>query len=350
MTHGSGTPSRTLRLALASDIHYAGPLEQARGEDADLTNIPNRLQRWILRCWRHWVWMRHPLANNPLLETFLQQARHHNCLGAVINGDYAADTASLGLSDEGTFQSARLCVDRLRAAFAPHLRLVLGDHELGKLSFLGHYGGLRLRSWHRAHADLGLEPFWIWDLGRYRLVGVTSTLLALPDFSKDMLPEERPAWERLRQEHLHLVIKAFEASPADHRLILFCHDPTALPYLARLPTVRDKLSCLELTVIGHLHSPLILWKSRILAGMPRLRRCGVSVERMTSALRQARIWRQFHVRLCPSLAGMQIEPGGGWVLLELDPTGQTPLQWTVHRLRRPRSPDTGTAPGRATEH
>jgi hypothetical protein len=325
-----------VRLALASDLHYAGPLEQARGEDSDLRRIPNPFQRAVLRCWRHRFWMRHPLGNNALLDRFLEQAVQAGCTHAIVNGDYAADTASLGLSDEGTWESACLCVQRLREVFADRLSLVIGDHELGKLSFFGHYGGLRLASWERATNGLGLAPVWTWDLGVYRLIAVTSTLVALPMFSRDMLPEERPLWERLRHVHLQEIAAALEPLAPERRWILFCHDPTALPFLADLPAVQGRLDQVALTVIGHLHSPLILWKSRLLSGMPRLRRLGISVERMSGALQQAAVWRRFHVRLCPSLAGIQIERGGGWVELELCPAGNGPLVWRVHKLRRER--------------
>ncbi|MCX7867027.1 MAG: metallophosphoesterase [Limisphaera sp.] len=328
-----GTAGR-VRLALASDIHYAGPREQARGEDADLLQIPNPIQRAALRCWRHRFWMRHPLGNNALLDRFLEQAEQAECTHAIVNGDYAADTASLGLSDEGTWESACLCVHRLRKVFGDRLRLVIGDHELGKLSFFGHYGGLRLASWERATKGLGLAPVWVWDLGVYRLIAVTSTLVALPMFRRDMLPEERPLWEHLRRVHLEELAAALQPLAPHRRWILFCHDPTALPFLAELPAVRQHLDQVALTVIGHLHSPLILWKSWLLAGMPRVRRLGVSVERMSGALRQAAVWKQFRVRLCPSLAGIQLERGGGWVELELSPAGDRPFGWRVHKLRR----------------
>lgn len=328
-----------VRLALASDIHFAGPIEQARGEDTDLRRIPNRLQRAALRAWRHWFWMRHPLGNNALLDLFLAQARAAGCDRAVVNGDYAADTASLGLSDPGTYESARLCLGKLRAAFPRRLHLVLGDHELGKLSFFGHYGGLRWESWQRATNQLGLHSFWTSDLGVYRLIAVTSTLVALPLFASDMLPEERPLWEETRAVHLGLITQAFETTASTRRILLFCHDPSALPFLESLPAVRQRLDRIELTVIGHLHSEWILWKSRLLAGMPRLPWFGTSIERMSSALRRARTWQRFHVRLCPSLAGIQIERGGGWVLLELDPTGRKPLLWQLNRLCRSRPAD-----------
>lgn len=324
----------TVRLALASDIHYAGPLEQARGEDSDLARIPNPLQRAVLRCWRHRFWMRHPLGNNALLDRFLEQAVRAGCTHAIVNGDYAADTASLGLSDEGSWESARLCVRRLREVFGERLHLVIGDHELGKLSFFGHYGGLRLASWERATKGLGLAPVWVRDLGVYRLIAVTSTLVALPMFDRDILPEERAGWEALRREHLDQITAVYAALPPGRPWILFCHDPTALPFLAALPALQERLDQAALTVIGHLHSPLILWKSRLLSGMPRLRRFGVSVDRMSGALRQAAAWRRFRVRLCPSLAGIQLERGGGWVELELSPAGDKPLIWRVHKLHR----------------
>jgi hypothetical protein len=330
-----------LRLALASDIHFAGPIEQARGEDTDLLRIPNPIQRTALRCWRHFFWMRHPLGNNSLLPTFLHQAQDHGCTHAVINGDYAADTASLGLSDPGTFESASLCLDLLHQAFPNRLRLVLGDHELGKLSFFGHYGGLRLESWHRATRDLQIQPLWTWNIGAYRLIAVTSTLVALPLFARDILPAEQADWEMLRAEHLNAISRAFEQTDARQRILLFCHDPSALPFLETLPAVRQRLLQLELTVIGHLHSEWILWKSRVLAGMPRIPWLGSSIERMSAALRNARTWQRFRVRLCPSLAGIQIERGGGWVLLELDPSGSTPCRWNRHRLQRPKTQHPG---------
>lgn len=326
-------PSPTpITVAIFSDPHFASPGEEVRGEEYEFRAITNPLKRWAFRAYRHGFWMRHPLRNNHLVDQFLRQAGNHQY--AVGNGDYAADTAFLGLSDAATFESTRLCLTKLRDRFGDNLRVNFGDHELGKLSFFGTYGGLRLASWHRAHRDLGLQAFWRWDFGRYVLFGVASSLVALPAFDPDMLPEERAEWQRLRAEHLSCIREAFAGLGPDRKVVLFCHDPTALPFLAREEIVQAHLPQVELTVIGHLHSRLLLWKSRLLAGMPRISFLGSSIARMSGALREGRAWRPFRVRLCPALAGIQVERGGGWCSLGLDPSGWSPLKFRTHRLRR----------------
>src|SRR5439155_1249096 len=115
-----------------------------------------------------------------------------------------------------------------------------------------------------------LEPFWRVQAGRYVLMGITSSVVALPVFEPDTLSDERPEWHRLRADHLHQISTAFADLLSDQRVILFCHDPSALPFLAREENIRQRLSQIEATIIGHLHSRLILWKSRLLAGMPHV--------------------------------------------------------------------------------
>ena len=61
---------------------------------------------------------------------------------------------------------------------------------------------MRLESWRRARQDLGLAPFWRVEMGCYVLIGVVSSLIALPVFEPDTLREEWPEWNRLRAEHL----------------------------------------------------------------------------------------------------------------------------------------------------
>ncbi|HOB31379.1 MAG TPA: hypothetical protein PKH32_00690, partial [Verrucomicrobiota bacterium] len=168
----------------------------------------------------------------------------------------------------------------------------------------------------------------------YVLIGVTSSLLALEAFQTEILPEERAAWERLREEHLLQVRHAFAALAPGARIVLFCHDPTALPFLLRVEEVRARLDQVELTVIGHLHSPLIFWESRVLAGMPPIGFLGPAVKRMTSALREARCWKSFRTRLCPSLAGIELLKDGGFLMLRMDPEARMPLAVERHRIPR----------------
>jgi hypothetical protein len=222
----------------------------------------------------------------------------------------------------------------LRGRFGAGLRATIGDHELGKLSFFGGRGGMRLGSYHRVRRELALEPFWRLELGRYVLIGVASPLIALPVYEPETLPEERPEWERLRREHLAEVRDAFAALRSGQRVLLFCHDPTALPFLWREEAVRARLSQLEQTLIGHLHSSLVFWKSRLLAGMPAIRFLGNSARRLTTSLREARFWKFFRVRLCPALAGIELLDDGGFLVLELDSDADKPVQF--HRRPLPR--------------
>jgi hypothetical protein len=323
------------RIAIVSDIHYAGPREQAHGPDFELAHAAPSLARSLVRFYRHHFWMRNALAHNAELDRFLEHAGDAELV--VANGDYTCDVAGLGVSDDEALESVRLCLGRLRQACGERLHAILGDHELGKLSLLGDHGGLRLASWRRATEDCGLRPFWRVEMGNHVLLGVTSTLVALPVFRRDALAAEWPGWEELREAHLAEIRAAFAGLSARQRVVLFCHDPTALPFLWREPAVRARGKQIARTIIGHLHTRLLLWKSRLLAGMPPVQRLGVSVQRMTTALNEARHWRPFKVRLCPSLAGIELFKRGGYLTLDLDESGTGPVRVKVHPLRRPLS-------------
>ncbi len=323
---------RTFHLAILSDAHYAGPAEQARGDDYEHRGIANPLVRHAYHAYRHFVWMRHPLRQNGQLDRFLGEIGEVDYV--IANGDYSASTAHLGLSDDAAFESAAECIGKLRAKFGARLHLGFGDHELGKVSLGGERGGLRLAGWRRATDELGIRPFWQLDLGRCVLMGVVSTLIALPLYTADMLPEERPAWEKLRAQHLEEIRAAFAALAPDRRVLLFCHDPTALPFLAREAVVRARLPQVEQTIIGHLHSNFYLWQSKLLAGMPVIKFLGHAVERMSRALNEARNWRPFHVRLCPSLAGIQLLNDGGYFTVTMDAEANPPARFHFHPLKR----------------
>jgi hypothetical protein len=320
------------RIAIVSDIHYAGPGEKARGSHYEFDGVPLSLGRTLAQLHRHFLWLRNPLAHNELLDDFIGSVNQPDLV--IANGDYSCDSAAIGLSDDAACESAQLCLGRLRNAFGPRLHAVMGDHELGKVSLLGDRGGLRLRSYERATRDCGLRRFWRHDLGHCVLLGVTSTLIALPAFGPDVLPEERAGWAELRAAHLAEIRAAFHGLKPDQRVILFCHDPTALPFLWDEPEVRERAGQIAQTIIGHLHTRLVFWQSRLLAGIPPMDHFGVALHRMTKALNQAKGWEPFRVELCPSLAGSELLKDGGFLTLDMEETAQLPPRMRFHPLRR----------------
>jgi len=314
-----------------SDVHYASDAEkQRRGHEARV--IPSRILRIAATGYRRFLWLRDPFAHNHLLDRFIQAAGDADWV--IANGDYSCDTAFVGVSDDAALASARLCLDKLRGAFNGRFQAVIGDHELGKMSLFGGQGGPRLASWQRALDSLELAPLWRLDLDQWVLVGVASSLVALPVFDPELLPEERATWHRLREHHIGAIRDLFRGLDPQQRVVLFCHDPTALPFLWREGVVRTRLGQVALTVIGHLHTRLIYWQSRLLAGMPRIAFLGNTVRRLSEALQQARCWRPFHVRLCPSLAGCELLKDGGFAFLSIDPDSTEPPSFRIRRIRR----------------
>jgi hypothetical protein len=322
---------KTHRLLVLSDIHYSSPGEWERGHPENAV-IRNPLLRISARMFRHFIWLRDPHAHNCLLDAFLTEAGEADVVVAV--GDYSIDSAFVGVSDDAACASARGCLDKLRGRFGSRFLAVPGDHELGKMSLFGGAGGPRLASWERMQGELGLRPFWQHDLDAHRLVGVTSTLVALPIYEPEVLPEEWPAWQALREEHLKEIRQAFDTLEPGRRILLFCHDPTALPFLWREEAIRRRAAQIDLTMIGHLHSNLIFWKSGILAGMPAIKFMGNSIRRMSRALNRATDWRPFKPVLCPALAGIEMLKDGGYYELELDPSAQTGPRLRLMPLKR----------------
>jgi hypothetical protein len=321
-----------ISLAILSDVHYASAAEQARGNDYECRGLDNPFLRLFLRNYRRFIWLRYPLRQNHLLDRFIEAAGKPDLV--VANGDYCCDTLYLGVSDDAALQSARECLQKLRNRFSPNFFASFGDHELGKLSFVGGRGGMKRKSWHRARQDLGLQPFWRTDVGNYVLLGVTSSLIALPVYEPDTLPDERDEWRQDRQEHLDQIRQAFSGLRAEQRVLLFCHDPTALPFLWRDETVRNRLGQVEHTIIGHLHSNLIFRKARMLSGVPPIRFLGHTAKRMTTALSEARHWRPFRVRLCPALSGIELLHDGGFLTANLDPEARQPAEFQFHPIKR----------------
>ncbi|MBM3831923.1 MAG: hypothetical protein FJ403_01355 [Verrucomicrobia bacterium] len=316
-------------ILILSDIHYASKAEKQRGwREADF--IDNPLLRFGVKAYRHLIWRKDPFAHNYLLDRFLERTGGADYV--LANGDYSCDTAFIGLSDDASYESARECVTKLRQKAGAKLHLTIGDHELGKTSLFGGQGGMRLASWWRTRQQLGLSDFWTLEVGWYVLVGVTSSLLALPVYAPETLAEEREEWRQLRSGHIDQLDKTFAHLKPKQKVVLFCHDPTALPFLLRIQNVSSRVDRIQATVIGHLHSEFFMLNSRILSGMPTVHFLGTSIRRMSAALREARCWKQFHVRLCPALAGIQLLKDGGYLTLELDRDAAQPPQICRHRL------------------
>lgn len=324
--------SRRFHIAVLSDVHYAGPREQSVGDDYEIRTLPNPWLRFVLGLYRERVWLRYPLRQNGQLDRFLAAVPPVDY--AFANGDYSCNTSAFGLSDDAAMESAQACIGKLRSRFGDRLRVNFGDHELGKLRLLGTRGGLRWRSWERATTELGLQPFWRLNLGNYALFNCVSTLVALPTFERDMLPAERDAWFKLREQHLAEVRAAFASLRPDQRVLFFCHDPTALPFLAQEEVIRSKLPQIEHTIIGHLHSNLYLRLSQLLSGMPVIRFSSHSIQRMSAAVNQARHWKPFRVKLCPSLAGIELLNDGGFFTVELESEAKQPARFQFHPLLR----------------
>ncbi len=322
--------SPTFRLAVISDVHYAGPAEQARLPRA-LEPIKSGALRWLTRQYRYWIWLRDPGAHNHLLERFIEASSLADFI--VANGDFSCDSAYIGVADEACFESASLCLAKLRARRSNDFAATLGDHEIGKMMLAAKAGGLRLASFHRAVHELQIEPFWRRTFGQYVLLGIASSLAAFPVYEAEALSAEVPAWYELRARQLEEIRRAFDALLPNQRVMLFCHDPTALPFLWQEKSVREKLPQVERTIIGHLHSTLLLKQSLMLAGLPTIQFLGHTPRRLSAALRQARLWRPFKILLCPSPCGIQLLKDGGYYTVDLDLQAQRPALFQFHPLK-----------------
>jgi hypothetical protein len=71
-----------------------------------------------------------------------------------------------------------------------------------------------------------------------------------------------------------------------------------------------------------------------MAGLPPIRFLGNAIRRMSEALSRARAWKQFRLRLCPSLAGIELLKDGGYLELRIPESGTDPLEVRQHRIWR----------------
>ena len=316
-------------LLVVADIHYAGPSETTGGwNEAGFARTTT--SKLVVRTFRHFIWRRDPFAHNYLLDHFLERVGGQDSVVGL--GDYSCDIGCIGVADARAFESVEVCLRQLRQRCGSRLELVIGDHELGKMSVVGNRGGFRWASLERSRVELNLPIFWRKSLGSYVVMGITSSLVALPVYLVETLPEERAQWWTARAAHLQEIRNAFRGLSPSERVILFCHDPTALPFLFVEPEIRSRLSQIEVTMIGHLHSPLFLKAASLLTGLPRVDFLGSAVRRMSAALNQAKCWRDFRVRVCPALAGIELLKDGGYYQIQLDPEAQRRIKLKFIRL------------------
>jgi len=316
------------RLVILSDIHYASAAEQARGSDYETRAITSPGQRWLVRMWRRHLWLRDPFGHNHQLDRFLTECPAADFV--VANGDYSCDSAFIGVSDEAACASAAECLGKLRERFNSQLRTTIGDHEFGKRSMGSGAGGMKLASLYATRETLMLPTSWRMELGRHVIVGMTSSLAAVPSLAGDQSADEQADWQEEHQRHLTEVRELFRGINSTQRILLFCHDPTALPFLWEVEEIRRLAPQIERTIIGHLHSNLIFRQAKLMAGLPPIRFLGPTVTRNTQALNRAKVWQRFNVQLCPSLAGMQLLRDGGYLSMEL--SSDAPMQTHFHGL------------------
>ncbi len=322
--------TQAFRIAIVSDIHYAAAEERGICARYDPRTVKNPAARIASRAFHHFVWLRRYGAHNHLLDKFLHAAGEPDLV--VANGDYSCNARLVGVSDAASFESARECLEKLRGRFPGKLFATMGDHDLGKIGPFCGRGAMSLQSWRRMVEDLNVEPFWRVQLGSHVLLGVTSSLVALDTYRQDLLEEEVAEWEQLREVHMREIRSAFQALEPRQRVVLFSHDPTALPFLWREEVVRERISQLDQTVVGHLHSEMVLRQSRLLAGLPRVTFLGKGLSRISSGLGEARIWKQFRVRLCPALTGIQLLKDGGYLTAEWNASAGDPARFQFHPI------------------
>lgn len=325
-----------MRVAVLSDVHVLGPGEERKERrvaaelGADRSAVSRGWRRALHRLRRRfWNW--HPAPREACFLRALDEiaARHPDLV--VANGDYGGDVGGIGLSDPATFASVAHVVEMIRATFPGRARFVFGDHEIGKYSTALQRGGIRLESLRRGEKEIGIASHWVERQGDFLLVGVHSTLLALDLFLPEALPSEVDGWVRRRDEHLAEVEHTFEGLPRGGRVILFCHDPSALSVLHERPAVRARLDRVACTVLGHLHTPKLLpltrAAGRLTGWSPRY-----PVARIIARGAQgAGAWKAFRPVVCPSTFGTGHHFAGGVLLLETGRGGEFFVR--RHRVR-----------------
>lgn len=326
-----------MQLAVISDIHLVGPAELALADasygriDAHPDPLTRAWRRGLYRVRRRF-WNGHLKWRHTAFLRALDELAERRPDWVIVNGDYGGDLGGVGLSHHATLDSARLVVDMIRARFPNRSRFVFGDHDLGKYSTLLREGGIRLNSLQIGEEHLQIPSFWHEQIDDIHLIGVNSSLFTLDLFLPEALAEEIPEWRRRRAQHVERVTHAFHALPARARVVLFCHDPSALAVLAGYPVIQRRLPQIELTVIGHLHSPTLLRLARYADRISRWKPRYPVARIVARGLEGVRHWHQFHPVVCPSTFGTGHHIAGGLLLIRLNRQGRIEARRVrVHR-------------------
>jgi hypothetical protein len=219
----------------------------------------------------------------------------------------------------------------MRELFPDRTRFIFGDHELGKYDTNTRKGGIRIESLYRGEQQLGIRSFWNEEMDGFRLIGINSSLFTLDLFLPEALEEEIPAWREHRERHMNEVIQAFEKLEPTARVLLFCHDPSALSVVAELPEVKARIGRIERTVLGHLHAPALLKLAQLLPHVPRWNPKYPVARIVAKGLRGVKSWAAFNPIVCPSTFGAGHHLTGG--ILFLEASGNGPLITKRHRVR-----------------
>ena len=319
---------RPMRIAVISDFHVMGPQERASADASfeALRTDPHPVRRGLRRSLhrvRRRFWNAHPEWREEAFLKALSHVREFDPDWVIANGDYGGDHGGVGVSDEATFESAAGVIRAIRRRFRNQCRFIFGDHDLGKYSTLLRGGGIRLRSLQLGEEQLGIPSFWHEQDEDTHLIGVNSSLFTLDQFRPEALVHEIPEWEKRRAHHHHEVSEAFRHLPSRARVLLFCHDPSALHVLSQLPAVRNRLGQIERTVIGHLHSPGLLQLARLLPRTPGGWKPRYPVARIIAqGLEGVNSWAQFRPVVCPSTFGTGHHIRGGLLFIERDAHGR----------------------------
>jgi hypothetical protein len=108
----------------------------------------------------------------------------------------------------------------------------------------------------------------------------------------------------------------FAAMQPQDRIIIFCHDPSALGVLAALPDVHDRVDQVECTVVGHLHTPLLLGVTRMMRHLPVLKTDYPIARIVSHGAQNAKDWKRFNPVVCPSTYGVGTHISGGVLFIE----------------------------------